>query len=86
MLTHLRRAGVLHGLAGVALGQFTDCADGWPVTLVEVLGERLGDLGVPILGGLPIGHGQDQLSVPVGVPATLDTGAGTLTVEAAVRG
>jgi muramoyltetrapeptide carboxypeptidase len=40
---------------------------------------------VPVLGGLPIGHGVGQLTVPVGVPATLDAGAGTLTVSSAVR-
>ncbi|WP_420119499.1 S66 peptidase family protein [Micromonospora sp.] len=85
MLTHLRRAGVLDGLAGVAVGQFTDCADGWATTVVDVLTDRLGDLGVPVLGGLPIGHGPGQLSVPVGTSATLDATAGTLTVAPAVR-
>ncbi|MFY1681191.1 S66 peptidase family protein [Micromonospora sp. WMMD730] len=85
MLTHLRRAGVLDGLAGVAVGQFTDCADGWDTTVVDVLTDRLGDLGVPVLGGLPIGHGPGQLSVPVGTSATLDATAGTLTVAPAVR-
>ncbi len=85
MLTHLRRAGALGKVAGIAVGQFTRCADGWPVTVAEVLTERLGDLGVPVLGGLPVGHGYGQLTVPVGVPATLDVAAGTLTVEPAVR-
>ncbi len=85
MLTHLRRAGVLRGLAGVAVGQFTGCADEWAVSIVDVLGERLGDLGVPVLGGLPIGHGMGQRTVPVGVPAILDAVTGTLTAEAAVH-
>lgn len=85
MLTHLRRAGALNGLAGVAIGQFTRCADEWPVTVADVLHDRLGDLGVPVLGGLPIGHGVGQLTVPVGVDATLDSVTGTLTVTAAVR-
>ncbi|TDC84469.1 LD-carboxypeptidase [Micromonospora sp. KC606] len=85
MLTHLRRAGVLDGLAGVAVGQFTDCADGWDTTVVDVLAERLGDLGVPVLGGLPIGHGPSQLTVPVGTPAVLDATAGTLTITPAVQ-
>ena len=84
MLTHLRRAGVLAGLAGVALGQFTDCLDDWNVGLATMLLDRLGDLGVPVLGGLPVGHGPGQLTVPVGVPATLDATAGTLTAEPAV--
>jgi muramoyltetrapeptide carboxypeptidase len=86
MLVHLRRAGALDGVAGVAVGQFTDCSDGWGTSVVDVLVEQLGLLGVPVLGGLPVGHGRDQLSVPLGVPATLDVITGTLTVEAAVRG
>jgi muramoyltetrapeptide carboxypeptidase len=84
MLLHLRRAGALAGLAGVAVGQFTDCADGWPTSIVDVLVDHLGPLGVPVLGGLPIGHGPNQLTVPLGVPATVDVAAGTLTAESAV--
>jgi muramoyltetrapeptide carboxypeptidase len=84
MLTQLRRAGALDRLAGVAVGQFTDCADNWDTTVVDVLTERLGDLGVPVLGGLPIGHGPGQLTVPVGTEATLDTDTGSLTVQPAV--
>ena len=84
MLLHLRRAGVLDGVKGVAVGQFTNCADDWTTSIVDVLDEHLGRLGVPVLGGLPIGHGRDQLTVPVGVPATLDVAAGTLTTESAV--
>ncbi|MFV2101365.1 S66 peptidase family protein [Micromonospora sp. LOL_024] len=85
MLTQLRRAGALDRLAGVAVGQFTDCADGWDTGVADVLAERLGDLGVPVLGGLPIGHGPGQLTVPVGTLATLDADAGRLTVSPAVR-
>jgi muramoyltetrapeptide carboxypeptidase len=48
--------------------------------------DHLAALGVPVLGGLPVGHGPDQLTVALGVPATIDVGAGTLTVESAVQG
>nr|BFF27371.1 hypothetical protein GCM10025732_53360 [Glycomyces mayteni] len=51
----------------------------------EVLLDKLGDLGVPVLGGLKIGHDLDPRVVPLGTGAVLDTAAGTLTVEAAVR-
>jgi muramoyltetrapeptide carboxypeptidase len=85
MLTRLRRTGLLDGLAGVVLGQFTGCV-GLPGTpeVAAVLEELVAGLGVPVLGGVPVGHGVRQRTVPLGVPATLDTHAGTLTVEPAV--
>ncbi|MEV0645791.1 LD-carboxypeptidase [Phytomonospora sp. NPDC050363] len=83
-LTQLRRAGVLGAVAGIALGNFTDCADDWGVDIVDVLAKALSGLGVPILGGLPVGHGIRQETVPYGTRATLDAVAGTLTVEGAV--
>jgi muramoyltetrapeptide carboxypeptidase len=83
MLTHLRRAGALRGLAGVALGHFTDCADSWPTSIVDVLNDHLSGLDIPVLGGLPIGHGLDQLTVALGVASTLDAHARTLTVDGA---
>lgn len=86
MLTHLRRAGVLNGLAGIALGQFVDCdGSAGTQTVSDVLRERVASLGVPLLAGLPLGHGNGQLTVPFGVPATVDTAAGTLTVQPGVR-
>lgn len=83
MLTHLQRAGLFEGMVGIALGQFTRC--GSEDAVDDVLRERLDALGVPILGGLPIGHGYKQLTVPLGTDAVLDAAAGTLTVAAAVR-
>jgi muramoyltetrapeptide carboxypeptidase len=85
MLVQLRRCGMLDGVAGIAVGQFTRCADDWPMSTVDVLADCLGDLGVPVLGGLPIGHGPGALTVPLGVPATLDVAAGTLTAASAVQ-
>ena len=84
-LTRLTRSGYLRGVVGVAVGQFTDCkpAKGW--TIVDVLRDRLALLGVPILGGLPFGHGPRPVAVPIGMPAVLDADAGVLTIEAAVE-
>ncbi len=81
MLTHLLRSGVLQGLAAVAVGQFTHCGE-----VAGVIAERLAPLAVPLLGGLPIGHGEQHLAVPLGTPAILDADAGTLTVTAATTG
>lgn len=59
MLQQLASAGVLDGIAGVALGTFTGCAapdgQGWDVD--DVLRDHLTGFGVPVLAGLPIGHG-----------------------------
>lgn len=88
-LTQLRRSGALNGIVGVALGLvsgFDGHVDrGW--TVLDVLQDRLATLGVPVLGGLMVGHGgvgtdgaPDQDAVPIGATATLDTATGTLTV------
>ncbi|MET7338384.1 LD-carboxypeptidase [Nonomuraea sp. NPDC005650] len=90
-LTQLSRSGALDGVRGIALGQFLgfekDDGDpalgGWGV--VDVLRDHLDRLGVPILGGLPAGHGHNPPTIPIGTEATIDTAAGTLTVQAAVR-
>jgi len=82
-LTHLIRAGALRHVRGVAVGRFAGFDGlvdrGW--SLDDVLADSLDALGVPVLGGLPIGPGERP--VPVGVPAVLNAAAGTLTVTAA---
>ena len=84
-LTRLLKSGALAGVAGVAVGQFTGFASSKGVTVVELLRERLAHLAVPILGGLPFGHGDNPVAVPVGTQAVLDASGGTLTVAAAMR-
>lgn len=85
-LVQLKRAGWLDGVAGVAVGQFTDCVDDGPTPTVEqVLTEHLGSLGVPVVGGLPVGHGDQQTTLALGVPAVLDADSGTLTTQSAGR-
>jgi muramoyltetrapeptide carboxypeptidase len=86
MLTHLRRVCALDGVVGVAIGQFNDAAGSageW--TAAQAVSERLEYLGVPVLGGFRVGHGNGQLTVPLGADAVLDVLAGTLTVASGVR-
>jgi muramoyltetrapeptide carboxypeptidase len=87
LLTQLRLAGVLRSVAGVVVGAFSDPPDDVedPEAVLEVLRDRLGDLGVPVAMGFPFGHVDDNWTLPVGVPARLDADAGTLALlEAAV--
>jgi muramoyltetrapeptide carboxypeptidase len=82
-LTHLRNAGKLDGVAGVVIGDMPGKHSGvtQELSLEDVLEELLGPLGVPVVCGLPIGHGRHHASVPIGALATLDADAGTLDVE-----
>lgn len=77
-LTLLRKGGHLDGVAGIALGQFTDINPSGSWTIIDLLHQHLEPLGVPILGGLPLGHGANSESVPLGHLTHLDGEAGVL--------
>lgn len=75
-LTHLRRSGFFDGVVGIAVGDLIDC--GPPAQVQAVIRDRLGGLGVPVVGDLTFGHGPRQASLWLGRPATVDAGTGTL--------
>lgn len=79
ILTQLLRAGWLDGVAGIALGSWTEC--GSPESLRAVFTDRLAGLGVPVAWGLTFGHCAAQASIRLGVPAVLDADAGRLVVH-----
>ncbi len=74
MLMQLRLAGLLDGVAGIALGAFTPPDDGEPDStrdIDDVIRELLEPLGVPVVRGLPIGHERENWTLPLGVRARL---------------
>jgi muramoyltetrapeptide carboxypeptidase len=77
MLTHLSQAGLLAGLAGLMVGTFSDC--GSPGDLFDLFRERLASFSFPVLAGLPVGHGSRNITLPLGLTATLEAEAGILT-------
>jgi muramoyltetrapeptide carboxypeptidase len=81
MLTQWRLSGMLSKVSGIALGGFTNC-DAPPnipsLSIEEVLRDRLGDLGIPIVSDLPFGHDNPNAALPVGLEATLDAEQGIL--------
>ncbi|WP_186492559.1 S66 peptidase family protein [Synechococcus sp. BIOS-U3-1] len=84
MLTQWRSAGLFKGLAGVACGRFRWTEDDvlpGDFSMDEILEERLGDLGVPLVMDLPLGHGQPNLALPLGRKALLDASSGQLTLQ-----
>ena len=64
------------GLAGLALGSFTNCGSAEEIRRIVV--DRLGGLNIPILAGFDVGHEAVNMTLPVGLPVGLDTHCGTL--------
>lgn len=75
MLTHLDNAGMLKGLRGVLLGDFEEGVVYREPTekkyLKAIFQERFGDLGVPVIMNLPVGHGEKNEPLPLGVRARI---------------
>ena len=65
-------AGHLRGLDDT----FTGCGD--PAAVEEILAERLGGLGVPMIAWADAGHGGFFQTFPIGVAAELDADTATL--------
>ncbi len=89
MLTQLRNAGKLERLAGVVIGEMVKCdpsdseLEPWlrSRSMEDVFEHHLVPLGVPIVFNLPLGHGEHLCTIPLGVTATVDAGARTLTID-----
>lgn len=76
MLTHWRMLGKFEQVAGIALGRFSQCeppANIPSFSAQDVLRERLGDLGIPIVANLPFGHYGTNAALPFGVLAKIET-------------
>ena len=78
LLSHWRLSGALQQLGGIGFGRFSDCDDPEDTSARQVLRERTGDLGIPVVEELPVGHGPGNAALPLGVRARLDGSAGTL--------
>lgn len=78
MLLQLWHAGLLQRQAAIVLGDFTDYKlvphdHGYDIAeVVRLMRERL---SVPLLTGLPYGHGSSKYTLPIGLPGRLDSDA-----------
>ena len=87
MLSHLRNAGKLDDAAGFLIGHCEGCAPNkyepgflCDTSIEDVLYYYLEPLKKPALFGLPMGHGEDLATLPIGVMARLDADQKTFTV------
>lgn len=82
LLTQLRQAGKLTGLAGIVFGTMVACPAVDGVAPFDVVHACCVDLGCPVGFGVPSGHGAgpggDNLALPFGVEVELDTERGRL--------
>jgi muramoyltetrapeptide carboxypeptidase len=80
MLTHLRMAGKLDGLAGLVFGDFTSCEGEGSRDERQIIGEYFDDAPYPVVMGMPAGHGQENFVLPFGVRMALDGNRSTLSL------
>ena len=73
MMNNLRMSGVLAGLGGLIVGQFTDCEDdpSMGCTIYETIKEAVADYDYPILFNAPVGHVEHNLPLWLGVPTRM---------------
>jgi muramoyltetrapeptide carboxypeptidase len=79
MLAQFRLLGLLARLAGVIVGRFTQLervAPDGALGFDEVLATYFEPLKIPTAYGFPVGHLDSQWTLPLGVRARLDAGAG----------
>lgn len=76
-LQSLLRAGWFEGVRGIALGSWKGSD---PAEARELCAELLTPLGLPMVSDLDFGHGPGAMSLPLGVEATLDADARTITL------
>jgi muramoyltetrapeptide carboxypeptidase len=86
MFWQMRLAGIFNNVAGIVVSDLAGCGVPDPEvvadrSLEDVLEQHLGSLGVPVIYGLPLGHGPHLASIPLGVMATLDADERTLTID-----
>jgi len=85
-LVHLRRAGVFDRVSGILFGGLGlrdggDRDNSLGLLLDEVLDAHFGGFGGPVAYGLPFGHTVEQMTVPLGAPASLTVGQEELRLE-----
>jgi muramoyltetrapeptide carboxypeptidase len=76
MLTQMKLAGCFEGIAGIALGSFLECGD--ESRIYELFEELFKAESIPILAGFEIGHDLENITIPFGITATLDTETNSL--------
>jgi len=81
---HLYYTGILKQLRGIILGQFVDCATQSQKESAsefdQIIRKYTKNLGIPVVGNIPYGHGKIKLTFPIGSRVRLNTFNGTIQI------
>ncbi len=83
MLQHLRRSGQLEEIAGLIVGEIIDIEEEiipFGKTVEDIILEAFDSTTIPIISGVPCGHGPSILTFPMSLPVKLQAGADQTTL------
>ena len=83
MLWQLKNAGKFRGVKGIVFGEMINCrfAEGQKGKLEDLFREIVPNRSIPVLTQVPVGHGNEMWTLPLGIEATLDTESKTLRLK-----
>ena len=86
MLNQLRLGRKLEQCAGVIFASCHNCTSQKPsLSISEILYDYITSYNIPLLSGLPIGHIQPNVGVPLSVPATINGKQKTLSISSGIN-
>lgn len=82
MLTQLKLNGVFDQISGFIFGQCASCerSNSYSLTLEQVFDDHIKPLGIPAFSGAMFGHIENNLTMPVGIPAEIDAQKGSISM------
>jgi muramoyltetrapeptide carboxypeptidase len=85
MLVQLRQAGAFDGVTGIVFGAIrpVEGDDRERARIAEFVAEQTAGLKCPVLFGIEAGHGTENLTLPFGVRARLESASRRLVIEEA---
>lgn len=75
MLDQLRLLGIFDQLAGVIIGDFSECEkeDNGTYSVEDFMQEFFADMKIPVISNVKCGHCHPTATIPLGVTCTIDT-------------
>ena len=79
LLTQVQQAGLFDSVQAVVFGDFVDCDEpSGAIGFRDAIDRVFRRIPVPVLMGLPFGHGCPNMTFPLGVRVEVDAGAGVV--------